>query len=128
VFADDGVSKDTASIQGHQVVWQEFDGATYSIKLYDTAKRVMQTIVSTSQYVNYPATDGRWVVWGQSPNVHAGQASIEGYDLQNNQNFELFGLGPQQNTNIIPEISGDTVVWQAWRTGNGDIYGATISH
>lgn len=117
---------DTSSINNNKVVWMTPTGSRYRIMLKDLVSNSVRTLLDTTNYyVNYPAVSRQFVVWGKS--ISPGVAGVEGIDLKTSQLFEIYPQGPHQNTNLAPAIWGHTAVWQAWRTGNGDIYGATLT-
>ena len=69
----------------------------------------------------HPATDGRYIVWS-TPNT-ADDADVMAYDTATGQEFTVCDATGAQ---LHPAVSDGVVVWQDDRSGNWDIYGATI--
>jgi hypothetical protein len=120
-----GTGLDTPNIYQNTVVWVVHGAVQSQIMSKDLSNGKVTTLINASYSLDYPAVSSQFVVWGNS---HApGTAGVEGIDLQTKQIFEVFPQGPHQNTNLPTAISGNVAVWSAWRTGNGDIYGATLT-
>jgi hypothetical protein len=118
---------DSPDVYRNEATWLEINGNTYVIKWKNLVTGQIRDLYSTDQqYMNYPRIAGHFVVWGFS--TSPGNTGVQALDLRNNEIFEIFPEGPHQNTNLAPEIYKGTAVWQAWRTGNGDIYGAALQH
>jgi len=117
---------DTINISDETVIWMKPEGNRYQIMTKDLDSNKQRTLLDTTEYnANNPSISKKYAVWGKSSTP--GQAGVEGVDLKTGKLFEVFTEGPHQNTNLETAIEGDTVVWKAWRTGNGDIYSARIS-
>lgn len=117
---------DTINLFEDAAVWMQTDGTQYKIMYKDLRTgKLLQLLNTSSYYVNYPAVSDKYVVWGKS--TAPGQAGVEGINLKSGEVFEIYPQGPHQNTNLTPSIWCDVVTWQAWRTGNGDIYSALIA-
>jgi hypothetical protein len=116
---------DTFNVSDDKVIWMQPAASHYKILLKDLRRGTVRTLLDTTDYyVNYPSVSRRFAVWGKS--LSPGTAGVEGIDLKTGQIFEVFPQGPHQNTNLATEMYRNTAIWQAWRTGNGDIYGATL--
>ena len=72
-----------------------------------------------------PAISNKYIVWSQSSAQHIG--GVMGANIKTGEVFEAQPQGSHQNSHTTPSIWKDTAVWMAWRTGNGDIYGATLN-
>ncbi len=124
VASDEGF-QEVPDIYRNQVVWLHREGDTNAIYLKDLRKGNVRLLHQTTGYaMNYPTISRRYVVWSKSTAQHVG--GVEGVDLRTGEVFEIQGQGPHQNSTTTPDIWEDTTVWQAWRTGNGDVYGAEL--
>lgn len=94
-----------------------------AIKTKNLLTGIEKTIYeSSTTTLNWPAISNRYVVWSESSANNIG--GIKAADLKTGEVFEVQEQGPHQNSHTIPAIWKNTAVWMAWRTGNGDIYGA----
>lgn len=117
--------QESPDIYQYSVVWLHREGDYYAIYLKNLLTGKIKLLHETDEYyINYPAVSRDYVVWGKSHQQHF--AGVEGIDLRTGELFEIQEEGSHQNTNLSPAIWDDTAVWTAWRTGNGDIYGAEL--
>ena len=119
--------QEVPNIFGDNVVWLQRTTGTYgdpnSIVMKNLRTGEETTIYeSSTDALNWPAISNKYVVWSQSSSQHVG--GVRGAHIGNGEVFEVQEQGPHQNSHTMPAIWKDTTVWQAWRTGNGDIYGA----
>lgn len=128
IATEDGF-QEVPSIFGDKVVYlHRLSGAlgdynAIKVKDLDTGK-VDTVYESDTTTLNWPAISNKYVVWSESSAMHIG--GVQGADLRTGEVFEVQEQGAHQNSHTIPAIWKNTAVWQAWRTGNGDIYGATF--
>ena len=102
-------------------------GDYQAIKMKNLRTGEKKTIYeTTTSAVQYPSVSDKYVVWSESTAQHVG--GIQGANLKTGQVFEIQAQGPHQNSHTTTSIWKDTAVWMAWRTGGGDIYGATLKH
>lgn len=114
-------------IYDNNVIWTigTVDGTEVHIKNMNTLRE--RIIYKTSDYnISWPSISGEYAVWGKNTAQHV--SGVEGIDLKTGEVFEIQEQGQHQNGNMSPIISDNIVTWMAWRTGNGDIYGAVIGH
>lgn len=112
-------------IFGNKVVWLHRDGNYNAIMMKNIRTGRVRLLAESEEYtMDWPAISGKYVVWGKSTAPHI--TGVEGIDLKSGNVFEIYPQGPHQNSRIDPSIWRNKVAWMAWRTGNGDIYGATI--
>ena len=64
-------------------------------------------------------------MWSESSATHVG--GVKGANLRTGEVFEVQDQGPHQNSHTMPSIWRNIAVWQAFRTGNGDIYGSEFT-
>ncbi len=113
------------NIYDDTVVWRQLIGNEDTIYSKDLRTNKKQTIHSSTDYhMTWPSISSRYIVWGKNTAQHI--AGVEGYDRKTGKVFEIQEQGPHQNSNLQTSVWKDTVVWQAWRTGNGDVYGAVL--
>lgn len=74
--------------------------------------------------MSWPSISGNYVVWGKNTAPHV--SGLEGTDLKTKEVFEIEEAGAHQNGNMSAKLEGNIASWMAWRTGNGDIYGAIL--
>lgn len=122
--------QESASIFGEDVVYLEYTtgalGDYNAIKMKNLRTGKKTTIYeSTSSTLQYPAISDKYVVWSESTAQHMG--GVQGANLKTGEVFEVQAQGAHQNSHTTPSIWKDTAAWMAWRTGNGDIYGATLT-
>ena len=107
------------------VVWLSREGDFTEVHLKNLNTDKTKILYRTADYgMTYPAISDRYVIWGKTTSQHV--AGVEGIDLITGEVFEIQEQGPHQNGVISPTIDGNVAAWMAWRTGNGDIYGAVI--
>lgn len=109
------------------VVWLDSsDGKSRIMEkhLISGSERVVVEVEGTR--LSYPMISNQYITWVD--NMGAGAHDIYAYSNVGNKILRLSDFGPQQSSPTIPDLSGNTVVWMSWHTGNGDIYGATLSH
>ncbi len=80
---------------------------------------------STTSTLQWPAISDKYVVWSESTAQHVN--GVKGANLKTGEIFEVQPQGPHQNSHTTPSIWRNTAAWMSFRTGNGDIYGATFS-
>lgn len=108
------------------VVWLSIEEGFTKVHLKNLNNGESKTLHQTEEYgITYPAISDRYVIWGKTTSQHI--AGVEGIDLITGEVFEIQEQGPHQNGVIAPQLEGNIAAWMAWRTGNGDIYAATIS-
>lgn len=122
--------QESANIFGDKVVWLDYitgaRGDYNAIKMKDLKTGEEKTVYESSiNSLQWPAISNKYVVWSESSAQHVG--GVKGYNLKTGEVFEVQAQGPHQNSHTRPSIWNDTAVWQAWRTGNGDIYGAEFN-
>ncbi len=116
-----------ADIDGNKVIWINNTGSTHAIKTKNLNTGEIKTLLETSNYsLSWPSISRRYAVWGKNTAQHI--SGVEGIDLRSGIIFEIQEQGSHQNDNISPIVNDDIAAWMAWRTGNGDIYGAVIDH
>ncbi len=107
-------------------VWLHAEAGFTEIHLKNLNNSKSKILHRTSEYgITYPAISNRYVIWGKTTAQDV--AGLEGIDLITGEVFEIQEQGPHQNGVISPTIAGNVAAWMAWRTGNGDIYGAEFS-
>lgn len=122
--------QEAPNIFGNKVVWHHYTSGAYgtyqAIMMKDLRTENEKIIYeTTSDSLGWPAIFGRYIVWSQSSEQHVG--GVMGSDFRTGEIFEVQEQGPHQNSHTMPSIWRNTAVWMAWRTGNGDIYGANLS-
>ena len=88
-------------------------------------KQEQLVYTSPNYWISWPSISNRYAVWGKNTAQHI--SGVEGIDLRTGQVFEIQEQGQHQNDNMSAFVEGNIVAWMAWRTGNGDIYGASIN-
>lgn len=122
----DNASRQTPDVYGNKIVFEDTLGNEDSIKLFNISTQSFETLTSSSTYhVSWPTVTENYVVWGKNTAQHV--SGVEGINLITKEVFEIQEQGPHQNDNMSPMVLGDIVGWMAWRTGNGDIYGAKLN-
>lgn len=121
--------QESPNIFGDNVVYVEYTtgsiGDYQAIKMKNIWSGIKKTIYeSTSSAVQWPSISDKYVVWSEAPVAHVN--SVKAADLKTGEVFELQEAGPHQNSHTATSIWNDTAVWMSWRTGNGDVYGATL--
>jgi len=129
IATDDGF-QESPNIFDDNVVWLHYTTGAYGdynaivIKNLRTKK---QNVIyqSSTDTLQYPAISNKYIVWSQSSAQHVG--GVMGANIKTGEVFEIQAQGSHQNSHTTPSILKDTAAWMAWRTGNGDIYGAILS-
>lgn len=122
--------QESPNIFGDNVVYVEYttgglgDYQAIKMKNLRTGKKTT-TYESTSSALQWPAISDKYVVWSESTAQHVG--GVMGANLKTGEVFEIQPQGSHQNSHTMPSIWKDTAAWMAWRTGNGDIYGAALN-
>lgn len=106
-----------------QVIMNQFQDGERALISYDLKNGKME-LLHQGPRVGRAAISENYLVWGRSTDKHI--ARVEGMDLKTGEIFEIMPQGPQSNAAVGLSIYKNTVVWMAWRTGNGDIYGAEL--
>ena len=114
------------SIYNNHLIYNQSNGTTSSIRLYDLNNKKEQ-ILTQSSTIRFGTPDiyKDYAVWDKSPSQHI--AGIDGMNLKTGEIFEIFPVGDQMNTRMPLTIYNNIVSWHSFRTGNGDIYSAIIS-
>lgn len=110
----------------NKIIWSVFNFNTNNseLYLYDLKTKEEKLIHSAPYGISWPSISKRYAVWGKNTAAHV--SGVEGIDLKTGQVFEIQEQGPHQNDNMSALVEDNIVAWMAWRTGNGDIYGAII--
>lgn len=129
ISSEDG-QKIQPVIYGDNVAWIHYNGGgnedLWSLKVKNLRKGTIETIYeSTSNSFLRPAISDKYVVWSESSAQHVN--GIKAAYLKTGEVFEVQPQGSHQNSHTVPAIWKNTAVWMSWRTGNGDIYGATFT-
>ena len=112
-------------IYGNNVVWIHSDGSYNSIRLKNIKTGETHILTeSTEHSFSWPSMSKSYVVWGKNTAQHI--SGVEGANLKTGEVFEIQEQGPHQNDNLSAIVVDNIVAWMAWRTGNGDIYAATL--
>lgn len=128
IVADDGF-QEVPDINGDSVVYLDRRSGAYgdynAIKVKNLKTGVTKTLYeSSTDALNNPAISNKYAVWSQSSVQHVG--GVMAANLKTGEVFEVQSQGPHQNSHTAPSIWENIAVWQAWRIGNGDIYGAAF--
>jgi len=122
----DNASRQTPDVYGNKIVFKNELDSNDSIQLFDILTNEFQTLSTSTTYSHsWPSIDENYVVWGKNTGQHI--SGVEGINLVTKEIFEIQEQGAHQNDNMSPLVLGNVVGWMAWRTGNGDIYGALLS-
>lgn len=109
------------------VVWLSREGDFTEVNLKNLNTSKTKILYRTADYgMTYPVISDRYIIWGKTTSQHV--AGVEGVSLKTGEIFEIQEQGQHQNGVISPTIDRNIAAWMAWRTGNGDIYGAIIRH
>lgn len=120
------IYRSSPDISNKKVIWA-VNNNNPQIYIYDLRTNKESLLYKGSNYtVSWPSISKRYAVWGKNTTQHV--SGVEGIDLRTGQIFEIQEQGPHQNDNLSAIIDDNIVAWMAWRTGNGDIYGAEIKH
>lgn len=130
-IATDSAFQEVPNIYGNKVVWLhrlsgalgDYNSIVYKSLSTGKVKTVYESLTST---LNWPAVSNHYVVWSESTAQHVG--GVKGYNLRTGEIFEIQEQGSHQNSHTMQSIWKNITVWQAWRTGNGDLYGAELSN
>lgn len=119
-----------ADMYDGKVVYIESDGGGFgsymAVKVKNLRNGKTTTVYETNtNSINWPSISDKYVVWSEAPTSHVN--SIKGVTLKTGEVFTVQEPGPHQNSHTVTSIWKNTAVWMSWRTGNGDIYGATFS-
>lgn len=128
-IANDPDFQEVPNIFGDNVVWlHRTSGALgdyNAIKLKNLEEDEVKTIYeSTASTLQAPVVSNKYAVWSESTAQHVN--GIQGANLKTGEVFEIQPQGSHQNSHTVPSIWNNTAVWMSFRTGNGDIYGATL--
>ncbi len=129
-IATDADFQEVPNIFKDKVVWLHRTSGAYgdynAIKMKNLHTGEVKIIYENStDTLQYPAISDKYVVWSQSSAQHVG--GVRGANLRTGEVFEVQPQGSHQNSHTTPAIWKDTAVWMSFRTGNGDIYGATLT-
>lgn len=119
-------NRSVPDIYNNTVIWYLSLNNGSEIHTMDILTKKEKIIFNSTTYpVSGVVISKKYAVWGQNISQHI--AGIEGIDLKTNEIFQIQEPGPHQNANMSPQVVDNIVAWMAWRTGNGDIYGAIIN-
>ncbi len=121
---------------GYQSVPDIFEDMVVWLDSSDGKSRIMEkNLISGSERIvvqvegtrlSYPMVSNQYITWVD--NMGSGSHDIYAYSIIGKEIVRLSDFGPQQSSPTIPDIHNNTIVWMSWHTGNGDIYGATLTH
>lgn len=118
--------RSSPDIYKDKIIWSINNSTNAEVYLYDIKTEEEKLIYTAPDYsISWPSISNKYAVWGKNTAQHV--AGVEGIDLKTDQIFEIQEQGQHQNDNMTALVEGDIVAWMAWRTGNGDIYAATIN-
>ena len=119
-------NRSSPDVYGDEIIYNYSKNSLYSVRLFDINKKEERILVESPSYtMSWPAISKRYAVWGKNTAQHI--SGVEGIDLLTNQVFEIQEQGPHQNGNLTAYVVDNIAAWMAWRTGNGDIYGAILN-
>ena len=109
-------------VSGDTVVWWDFRNLTADIYGYNLLTKT-EFAVATDEISSddYPKIDGNVVVWHKVN--EQGASDVFGYNLNTQAQFAI-STGAENE--LLPDVGGNYAVWQDYRNGNSDIYGAEI--
>ena len=113
------------AIYGDRIAWEEERNGNADIYTYDLSTKKQIQITSSPDAQGSPAIYGNRIVWEDDGGEDDGWENhgIYMYDISTNQKIKISTSGGT----IDPQIYGNNVVWEDWRSGNPDIYMATLS-
>lgn len=122
----ENASRSSPDIDNNKIVYIYQKDNINSVRLFDLNKKNEKILAESPFYsMSWPEISNKYVVWGKDTTQHV--SGVEGTNLKTGEVFEIQEQGPHQNGNLSPIIDNNIVSWMAWRTGNGDIYGAILN-
>ncbi|MHC4123286.1 MAG: peptidylprolyl isomerase [Planctomycetota bacterium] len=134
ISTDANTQKEVA-VSGNIVVWRNEHGGYYDIYGYNRSDANKFAVCEQVFPAKSPAVSGDIVVWYDYRNYHTEQGGVKlktdiyGRDMSDvNGDPNGFSICTSIELQTNPAIDGNSVVWEDYRNGNCDIYGADISN
>jgi beta propeller repeat protein len=105
------------SVSGSTVIWQAHDGESWNIHLFDAETNTEESVTASEHDDQSPSIDGETIVYvrlessGGQPNLIVHDHSAGSEQTLTTEHFVQ-----------RPNVQGQFVVWEDWRSGLPDVY------
>jgi beta propeller repeat protein len=116
-LGEDAQNAGRPDASGHRLVWQQHDGESWNIHLYDAEVHATAPITGSEHDDQYPVVSDEYIVFLRSP-ASGGPPQLIARHIESGEEQVI----TSDHTVQRPAISGQMVVWEDWRSGLPDIY------